>query len=354
MKKAFNIIAFLFISLRLVAQIPDWYLPTSRKEYYPEKEWYIGFEKGQQRYNETLEDVGARLKTAARLALVANISTTIEHTSISTLQSNLNQSSTYFEEQIEEAYIDETKLQLGITKIPDLHIELFYNPKNREVAAFAYLNKLDVCNYYIQQQQVLQKAIYANLSIVDYLINSKEFIKAGEELKKVKDVFIQSDDNYRWLLIFGCSSEKVKTLLSLQVELKQKLEHLSSYLSSNTKFIYIACDGTIFDIPCTTITNQIKSAISELSCSFTDNRSQADWIIEINTKATSRKKSNEQFVTVSISGTVYCVNKQTSYALSKSGEDSAPVDEKRVANIILQRDLMDGIINDITDILKSK
>ena len=354
MKKALHIIAFLQLSLQLVAQMPNWYLPTSRKEHYPEKEWYTGFEEGTQRDNETTEEVGRRLKNAACIALISNISTTIKHTSISTLRSNLNQNSTYFEEQIEESYLDETTLHTGITKIPNLQIELYFNPKNKGIAAFAYLNKSDVCNFYINQQYVLHKAIYANLGVVDYLLHNKESIKAGEVLKQIKSELIQSDENFKWLLIFGCSEDKIKALLTQHAELKQKIEQLSSCISSNTKFIYISCDGTVFDIPCTTITNQIKSAISGLSCSFTDNRSRADWIIEINTQATSRKKFDEQFVTVSISGIVYCVNKQTSYALSKSSEDSAPNDEKRVANIILQRDLMGDIINDITDILKSK
>lgn len=235
-----------------------------------------------------------------------------------------------------------------------LKTESLYDSSKKQFYAIAYINIKDANIYYTQLQQIIYEKINSAIVIIENLISEGELIKASHELKKAKDEFIQSDDNYKWLLIYGSGEEKIEKMLTKHTELKQKLEQLSSYLSKNAQSIYFRCNGSIFDIPCSDIINQIKGGISELSCSFTDDSLQADWIIEIYPKATHRKKSNEHFVNVSITGNVYCVKKRTSYALSRSGEDSAPISERRAADIILQRDLLGSIINDIIEILKSK
>ena len=43
MKKLCQILIALIFSLQLAAQMPNWYLPASRKVHYPIEEWYIGF-----------------------------------------------------------------------------------------------------------------------------------------------------------------------------------------------------------------------------------------------------------------------------------------------------------------------
>lgn len=354
MKKVQHILLLLIVSLQLAAQVPDWYLSASRKEHYPLNVWYTGYVEGEKHKGEKLDDAILRIKDAARAELVSSILTTVEQRLRSSAESQIQQSSEYYDEYINEHFSIETYTKSNIKDVPELNVDVFYNKKNETIAAFAYLNKIDVCNKLVSRQMSLQAKINSTIIIIDYLISEREVIKAGEELKKAQDMFLQTDDNFKWLSIFGCDNEKNMHLLTQHTELKHKLEQLSSYLSNNAMSIYLVCSGSIFDIPCSAMIDQIKSGISELSCSFTDAPSHADWIIEIKTEATSRKKANDLFVNVSITGKAYCVQKRTYYALSRSGEDSAPTNEKRVADIIIQRDLLGSIINDIIEILKSK
>ena len=73
MKKAVITLVIFQLSMQLVAQMPNWYLPTSRKIHFPEKEWYTGFVEGTQRNNETYEEAVLRLKNAARVELISTI-----------------------------------------------------------------------------------------------------------------------------------------------------------------------------------------------------------------------------------------------------------------------------------------
>lgn len=346
--------------MQLVAQMPNWYLPTSRKNHYPEKEWYTGFVEGAQKDNEVIEDAVQRLKIAARVELISTITTSIEHSSRSYLQSHLQQSTTYFEELLDEAYNANTTLQSRIADIHGLQVETYYNPENKEIAAFAYLNKSEVCQYYFSQHQIYNSKVMSQLSIVEYLISNDELFKALNELQKASEFLNYTDENFKRLFLFNCDNEQINTLLKQHLEQKQIIDKKLTALSHTTN-IFMECEGEMFGMPCIALINNVKKQLSEQSCSFVSSPEQADWIV--NTKITaeldeSRDNSVYNFVTIDITGTIKNAKNNAVYNIHQSEYNAAPKangDERLVVKIIIEQEsLSKAVANDIIEILKSK
>lgn len=357
MNKLCSIFFVLMMSLQLAAQAPDWYSAASRKAHYPQNDWYIGYVEGEQRENEDIEETFSRLKDDARAELASTIITTIKHSSRYHSQSDMRLGSDYFEENIQESIVTETEISSFINDIPEIRPEIYRIPKGKTIAAFASLKKSSVRNLYIRKIEESYASINESLVIIDYLMKNQERIKVGEELKKAKEDLTQSNEYYKWLLIFGCNEDKINVLLSQRTEIEHKIRKKISFLSLYTESICILCGGAAYDFSCSQIVDKIKGNMSELSCSFTDDPSQADWIINFRLKAetdNTRSNSKEQFVKVSITGSAYCVNKKTTYPLYSEEYDSA-LSSPKAAEVILRRGkLINGITNDIINILKSK
>lgn len=245
-----------------------------------------------------------------------------------------------------------TNLEINLLKT-----DSYENLSQKRTYVIAYINKEEANTYYVQQLQVAYEKIKSVLTITEYLIQSQEQIKAGEELKKAQVEFNKSENYYKWLLIFGCNADKINTLQSQRTEIEHKIRQKLSFLSLYTESICILCGGAAYDFSCSQIVDKIKGNMSELSCSFTDDPSQADWIINFRLKAetdNTRSNSKEKFVKVSITGSAYCVNKKTTYPLYSEEYDSA-LSSPKAAEVILRRGkLINGITNDIINILKSK
>ena len=326
MWRGLSTLVLIIVHLQLVAQIPNWYLPTSRKDHYPQNIYYTGYKDGMQEKDETIEEALSRLTNAARVDLASTISTTIEHTINSHTLDVITQSTHYFDEHIDERLSSETFIKSNIDEVFGLKTETYRNPKDGSLAAFAYINKLDAGKYYANKLSTTYTTIQSELYVVNYLVSIEKYLRARDELKKAKEDLEKSEDNYIWLLRFDYNGNELNNLLAQRNELKQLIEKKLSDLSSIATSIFMQCSGEIFDWSCSEITDVIKDTLSKLSCTFVDSPSQADWIIHLNTNAEldqKRKNSDSYFVKIEVTGTIYDVKNKKNYNIYDEEHDSS-------------------------------
>lgn len=355
------LIISLFVSVQLVAQMPNWYLPASRKTLYPECEWYIGYVEGSLNKNETLEDAMLRLKNSARVELISTISTSINYAVNAQIERYLFENSTLFDEQIRETSIYDTKIKSQIENIPDMQVDVFYNKENNVISAFAYLNRQRVCETYFNQQQYYHSKINAIANIIDYLNSKNELFQAREELDKADEYLKLSEENFKWLLLFSCENKRCENLLEQQILLNQLITQKQLGLI-NTVSIYFDCKGDMLDVPCTSLIEKVKMQLSQTSCSFVESPHQADWIVSLTTQAQIDNAHYDSvfcYVRFDVSGTIQKTKDKVQYGIYKTAYEGVPKttgDGRLIVRITLER--KDALVNDITksilEILRTK
>ena len=357
-----HILILLLVSLPLAAQVPNWYLPASRKMHYPLDTWCIGYVEGELHNEEKIDDAMSRLKNAARVDLVNSLITSVKSVSRNSAQSDLMQNTTYFEEQIREYFLVETEVTSSVKEAFGLMAEAYYDEKKGIIAAFACINKVNACSIYIGRQERIVEEVNSAIIIVDYLMSQNNYLKAKDELEKANEKFIQMDEFFKWLMIFECDETHVKQLLNQYTQLKMSTEQKASELSCNTMNIYMQCCSESSNISCSTIIDIIKGRLSGAQCSFVDTPLQADWRITIKAQEIieDKRKNNPdfQFVTIALSGDLYCVKKQKKYSVCKSEREGAAITNggaQLATNLIINRgSLVDAMTINIIEILKTK
>lgn len=326
MKKLCQILIALIFSLQLAAQMPNWYLPASRKVHYPIEEWYIGFAAGSMQRGETYNDAIRRLnlKEEAQSDLVSTISVDIQRSTDTEILSELIHSSNNFEEYIREFFHSGTRIISNINGIHDLKIETYCN--NREVAVFAYVNKQELKKYYLNSLSVTYENIRSNIYTIDYLISEEKFLQAQEILNAAKIELTKSDDNFRWVLLLVRDNDDINLLLKQRIDLHKKLDYYLPLLSNKTS-IYMYCTGDFFDLSCSVLSDAIKDELSNKSCVFVHSPSEADWIIELNTQAilnqSSSQNSDWYHVELIVTTTIHNVPKNQTSTIYSSDTDAS-------------------------------
>ena len=296
MRRLLNIICLLSVILPLAAQMPNWYNAASRKMYYPSEVYYTGYIEGEQRKGEALEDAISRLKDAARAELVSTIRTTVQQTTDSRTQSDLQQSTRDFDEQIHETFSVETRVSSCIKDIQGLQIEAYRNPSGGTIAAFAYIKRQTLVNQLTRRIAMLSGKAENNWQQAVSSLERGQKTQARSYTKNGLEQIAQMEDLQSLLAIVDEFADE-ETLQTTQTQtLKRQLFDLLSQLR-NAVAIYIRCDTKLFESNYSALCGAVEGALSEMGVSFADDPSEADWAIFIT--ATAQEYAKTDFVSVS-------------------------------------------------------
>ncbi len=149
---------------------------------------------------------------------------------------------------------------------------------NGEGYAIAYINRIDVCNYYLREfEQALGKIDNA-LANAETLIASGSKIKArDEELRSVITQFDRAGDALAWLGFFDISESQMSSLMEQCYSREQSVKELLLRLEHDTA-IYLQCDADMFGSQYPLAT-EIRGKLNGLGCRYVTDMCQADWII---------------------------------------------------------------------------
>lgn len=280
-----NIILLLLLlaSLRIAAQVPDWYEAANRKTHYPSVSWYTGFVMGEQRDGEALEDTYARLKTEARAELVSTIRTSVEHNSIDRAQSDLEHSSSTFDERIMETYVSDTRVRSNITDIPGLKVEA-WRKGDGTIAAFAYVKKITLSTQLIKRIALGIAKIENSIDQAETLQAEGRTLDARQVVKTGLQQLHEVEDAQSLLNIVDETADEDILQYSQTRNMQQRLGALDTQLKNAVK-VYIDCRASLFDTDYTNLTGSVRGELSSLGVTFVTSPEKADWAVYVNASA---------------------------------------------------------------------
>ena len=259
---------------------PMWCNDEWRAGNYPHELYVQGFVVGEVQAGESIEQTLQRIKEKAQAEAVQNITTSVEYTSSSIVQSDQLSGTMGFSEMTRELFSTSTTIHSSLKDIPNLSVESWHNPKTNDVYAFAWVKKTDLV-------RTLKKQIITHVTRAEMAIEEgegllaegekgaarKAIAKAIEHLQKVEEQqkVVQSVDS---------STELEDIAFAESNELKQRATVLYQQLK-NGVIVYIGGDVTVFDKSYPTFIQQIKQEISPTGCTFSMSETDADWAIRL-------------------------------------------------------------------------
>lgn len=276
------LIVSLLCSVLIIAQdaAPKWYNEELRVLIYPRTDYVIGFIVGEIQQGESVEQTHQRLKEKAQAEAVGNILTTVEHTSLSNVQSTQISGTSGFSEIVKEDFKTNTTIYAAVKDIPNLSVESWQKPNTNEVYAFAWVKKSTIST--TLQKRIISLMTRAEISLenAERMYSNGEKIMAREQLEECAKYIQQVEQCQKivhsvdeWIKYDDLSFEEMNIL-------KQKVVSLFNQLK-NSIFVCVSGDIKVFDSDYSLFINSIKQGVSTLGCTFTSQSSNADWIIRL-------------------------------------------------------------------------
>lgn len=291
MRRFFTIVGLLLVVLQLAAQAPDWYNAASRKMRYPSETYYTGYVEGMQQEGESLDDAMLRLKDAARAELASTIRTTVEQTIDNRTQSDLLQSSSDFNEQIQETFINDVRISSSIRDIPGLQIDAYLNPSNKNIAAFAYVKRTTLVNSLIKRIAILSGKAENDLEQAVELTQTGQKKQALAVAERGLQHLLQVEEAQNLLLVVDETADEETLQTGQTRSLYRQLAAVKEQLR-NSVTIYLQCDAKLFSNDYGALKGAIESALSEAEVSFVTAPDEADWAIYIRAEAQEHAKTD--------------------------------------------------------------
>ena len=278
---------------------PLWCDDNWRAATYPRTSYVCGFVMGEVQAGESIEQTLQRIKEKAQAEAVQSITTSVEYTSSSIVQSDQHSGTMGFSEMTRELFSTSTTIRSSLKDIPNLSVESWHNPKTNEVFAFAWVKKTDLVR--TLKKQIISHITRAEMAIeeAEGLLAEGEKGAARKSITKAIEYLQQVEEQQKVVQSVDSNTEMDDIAFAESNALKQRVAALQQQLKHGVT-VYIAGNVTIFDKSYPTLIQQIKQEISPIGCTFTTNEAEADWIIRLQGTTqeynTLQKKSYSAFV----------------------------------------------------------
>ncbi len=235
---------------------------------------------GEVQAGESIEQTLQRIKEKAQAEAVQNITTSVEYTSSSIVQSDQHSGTMGFSEMTRELFSTSTTIHSSLQDIPNLSVESWHNPQTNEVFAFAWVKKTDLMR--TLKKQIISHIIRAEMAVEDAegLLAEGEKSAARKAITKAIEHLQQVEEQQKVVQSVDSNTEMEDIAFAESNALKQRATALYQQLKHGVS-VYIGGEITIFDKSYPTFINQIKQQISGMGCTFTTNEAEADWVIRL-------------------------------------------------------------------------
>lgn len=152
-----------------------------------------------------------------------------------------------------------------------------------------FINKKEACDYYEREIKMLMGRIDNQIAIADNYISSGFKAKAKTELQNALKMFVESDDMFFWLNIFGLSDYQIQQYSTQIQEKERTVKSELADLEYGTSYCII-CTADSFGKVYPKLKNEIKGDLSASGCNFVDDPDLADYVIHIDASAREYNK----------------------------------------------------------------
>lgn len=282
----FFLLLILSFSIESIAQEPKWLDAEYRSQEYSTTIYLVGYSSDNKLKNENVADAIERVNKFAKAYVAESIITTIESFSLNNTQSVSKGKSESFSNVFESSIKSETKADIAGIKV-----ESYFDKEKKMVYAFAYVNKYELKGYYKSQLTLINQQIKNHITIGQEYFDKSEKPKAKNEFLKTVPLFAKIEYAQRLLAAISSSTEEEEYFIQDLTTSKLKVNEALLKLEQGI-YVFISCSAEFFEINYTALENQLKSELAKNNCSFTNDKNQADWIIEI--KSHAREYSHMQ------------------------------------------------------------
>lgn len=222
MRRFTLLLMLLLTTVTVLSQNPIWYEHDSRRQAYPDDQYFTGFAEGQQLANERLENATQRVKDAARVEAVSTVRVHVQNTTINqALSQTLRTMDGTFRESARE-FSSATKTSVNI-EIPGLQIEAWTNPDNGNIAAFAYVKRVTLIRLLQKKIIVGLTKIESSLDRIDQLIASGQKMQARELAEQTMQQILDIDETQKILAAVDPDADEESLQLQETRALHQRL-----------------------------------------------------------------------------------------------------------------------------------
>ena len=235
---------------------------------------------GEVQAGESIEQTLQRIKEKAQAEAVQNITTSVEYTASSLVQSDQHSGTIGFSEMTRELFSTSTTIHSSLQDIPNLSVESWHNPKTNEVFAFAWVKKTDLVR--TLKKQIISHITRAEMAVEDAedLLAEGEKSAARKAIAKAIEHLQQVEEQQKVVQSVDSNTDMEDIAFAESNAVKQRATALYQQLKNGVS-VYIGGEITIFDKSYPTFINQIKQQISPMGCTFTTNEAEADWVIRL-------------------------------------------------------------------------
>ncbi|MCW3807898.1 hypothetical protein [Plebeiibacterium marinum] len=271
-------------SFQLYAQQePQWTQSNWRQTQYPGTSFLTGFAEDVKSDNETIAEAMERIKNMALGNLAQSVISSVKSVSQNYAQSTMYGDS----EEIKKTFETQTRSESD-AEINNVKTETFHNTKTNFIYAFSYVNRFEVIGYYKANISMNIQQIQGFINTANQLISTAEKTKAKEELKKTIPLFSETEYAQGLLTAVDKNIDDSGLLMQKSVELRNQVINKLAELEQGV-YIYFEALADVFSSSDKTLENKLKANLADNGCSFTNDKTVADWIVQIN--ATSRKNT---------------------------------------------------------------
>ena len=233
-----TLLCLLLAALTAMAQsVPDWYELDSRRQAYPDDQFFTGFAEGQQLTTERPEQATQRLKDAARVEAVSTVRVHVQNTTVNkALSQTIRTMDGTFRESTRE-FTSATQTSVNVD-IPGLQIEAWTNPTTSSIAAFAYVKRVTLIRLLQKKIIVSVTQIESSLDRIDQLIAAGQKMQARELAGQALQQLLDLDETQQILVAVDPDADEE----SLQIRETRVLhQRLTQVLTNQTKVaVYVS------------------------------------------------------------------------------------------------------------------
>lgn len=354
----FVIVTLLTFALSVFAEPPNWYTKSQRATNFPAGQYFSGIAFGEVHSTESVESALERVKAIARADASSTINVHVQSETNTHLYDETIESIDTWSEEIKEITNSRISIKTDLENLPGLQVEVWKNPDKNEVVAFAYVNKNTLYRQLVKQIITGLTRIETILENTEQMIASGQKLQAREIIDKATSLFKELEQAQRILIATDSFSDAESLQLEETKLLSQRYISLTTQLKNSINF-YLDFSADIFGKTYCPIKDVVVNSLSKNGCTFVSDETKADWILKINVQAEKedgRSNSDEDFVTIDVSGTVFNMNKKSSLEIYETERESALKANggyKLAADKIIKRGkLADAVTKDIIELLK--
>lgn len=160
-----------------------------------------------------------------------------------------------------------------------------------KVFAIAYINKREACQYYENELQWLLSKVENAFQIADNYVQQGFKPKAKNQLQQALAELDSVEELFFWFNIFGMAEQQLQQHISQVHQAEQNLKTKIAELEHSTTYCII-CIADNFGKPYPKLENEVKGKLSTSGCNFTEDPTNAEYIIRIEASAREYNKAN--------------------------------------------------------------